>query len=147
MTKTLSDFFLGDLNQEESEVHLRSELAREKWRSRSLHLHTNPLIGGKMKPEILSMDTADSVFDSASQGGSIRGAGGQRIVAPLHRPQLIGRQDSRSSRTSQLPPTRQWSHLSTASSGRRSLRPVARRLQRKESVIKMAYDGLKDWMV
>ena len=144
MTKTLSDFFLGDINQDPLEDQSRSELARGKWRCRSLLLHNNRLIGGKVKPEVVSMDMADSVFESASQSGSVRGAGGQRIVDPLHRPPGASRQDSRTSRSSHLPPARQWS---TVSSGRRSLRHTARRLQRKESVVKMAYDGCKDWMV
>ncbi|KAK2161150.1 hypothetical protein LSH36_120g00026 [Paralvinella palmiformis] len=144
MTKTLSDFFLGDINQDPLEDQSRSELARDKWRCRSLLLHNNRLIGGKVKPEVVSMDMADSVFESASQSGSVRGAGGQRIVDPLHRPPGASRQDSRTSRSSHLPPARQWS---TVSSGRRSLRHTARRLQRKESVVKMAYDGCKDWMI
>ena len=123
MKKSIADFF--GVGEEQPDVQL-------KWKNRSVRLHSNRVVGGS-KPTPVVVDSDVDVPDS----------GTRHIVDPYHRPR---RMDSRSSKGSHGV-SRQFSHLSTASSCRRSLRPHPQRLSRKDSVLKMAYDGVKGAMV
>ena len=132
MKKSVSDFFgVGDEDDREE--------SRSKWRQRSIRLHSsNKFVGGQVKPELRPSNTIDSVFDMPD------GTPTPRPIDPLARPR---RQDSQVSRGSHYFPSRQISHISTASSGRRSMHTHQQRKSRRDSVIKMAYDGVKSLVV
>lgn len=86
-----------------------------------------------------------SVFDVGSMlGSSWHGRPVPTPYDPLAIPRY-GRQDSRLSRASFH---RQFSRqISTASTSRRSLRYQPSKRRRKDSVLKMAYDGVKEAVV
>ncbi len=105
LTKGVSDFFLGPNCEPDSEadyrLHEAAAISRQKWRNRSILLHSNRLIGGHVRDDAEDVEGTDSVFDSSSLGarsGMVTPAtapatapaggpgGGIQVYDPLHRP-------------------------------------------------------------
>lgn len=115
------------------------DLVRDKWRARSHHLHHNKLIGGRKD---------DAETDDRSHATASRVLSNQLTTDDqcdsFGSPQLL-----RWSRKLPFDPlntmhSRQLSKISTASSGRRVLRTQPSCQPRKDSVLKMAFDAVKN---
>ena len=160
MQRSVADFFgVGDEDEEDK------DLMRQKWRNRSIMLHSNKLIGGKIKQESVAVDS-DSVFEGTAPargapdtvdapGGSLSASYPSSALSSSFRKtphpvdpfaRRVMRQDSKGSKGSTYF-ARQQSRISTASSSRRSLRMHPRQRNRKDSVLKMAVDGFSSVLV
>lgn len=147
MQRSVADFFGVAYEGEEDK-----ELMLQKWRNRSIMLHSNRLIGGRIKEDIA--DT-DSVFDASARGtdaldgsfsasypSSAFNSSFRRTPQPVDPYRLPRRQDSRGA--SSVGINRQ---ISTASTSKRSLRAHPKSRTRKDSVLKMAVDGFTSALV
>ncbi|KAI0217013.1 Inactive rhomboid protein 1 [Lamellibrachia satsuma] len=104
------------------------------------------MLGGKVLSDTIApAETYESVFDSMSQASS-RPVTSMHIVDPLARGHVM-RSVSVGRGPASYAVSRQASRLSTASTSRRSMRPCPQYHPHKESVSKIALDGIRSMWV
>jgi hypothetical protein len=159
MQRSVADFF-GVAEEDEED----KELTMQKWRNRSMMLHSNRLIGGGkiLESMVVDTETDSSVRDSSVRGGydmpdtphtmslsaslpsSAFNTSMRKTPQPVDPYRLPKRQDSHASKASSMFINRQ---ISVASTSRRSTRPGPKPRNRKDSVLKMAVDGFTSALV
>lgn len=134
MSHGVSEFF--GVNEDAS-----ADRVKDKWRARSRRLHHNKLIGGRKD----DTEDSDGSHVMSSRGSLYLGASQDQFESIGSPPIRWNRKTARPFDPLSSMHSRQFSRISTASSSRRALRAQqSHHKTRRESVFKMAFDGVKN---